>query len=117
LQDNFIDDPESLLRKSQSSTASSFATPLTDKSVTPVAFATLVMARNLRDYSVPAVGNMPIGLAINIGAGNFELKTSLITIVKANQFYGLPSEDANAHLQHFLELLLTVVNVNHKPST
>jgi hypothetical protein len=75
------------------------------------------MATTLRDYSIPAVGNMPIGPTINTGAGKFELKISLITTVPANQFYGLPSEDANAHLQHFLELLLTIVNVNHKPST
>jgi hypothetical protein len=30
-------------------------------------------------------------------------------MVKANPFYGLPSEDANAHLQHLLELCDTVV--------
>jgi hypothetical protein len=30
-------------------------------------------------------------------------------MVQANPFYGLPSENANAHLQHFLELCNTVV--------
>jgi hypothetical protein len=30
-------------------------------------------------------------------------------MVQANQLYGLPSEDANAHLQHFLELCDTIV--------
>ena len=30
-------------------------------------------------------------------------------MVHAKQFYGLPSEDANAHLQHFLELCDTIV--------
>ena len=30
-------------------------------------------------------------------------------MVQANQFCGLPSEDASAHLQHFLELCDTVV--------
>ena len=30
-------------------------------------------------------------------------------MVQANQFLGLPSEDANAHLQHFLELCDTIV--------
>jgi hypothetical protein len=29
--------------------------------------------------------------------------------VQASPFYGLPSEDANAHLQHFLELCDTIV--------
>ena len=30
-------------------------------------------------------------------------------MVQANQFYGLPCEDASAHLQHFLELCDTIV--------
>ena len=30
-------------------------------------------------------------------------------MVQANSFCGLPSEDANAHLQHFLELCDTIV--------
>jgi hypothetical protein len=30
-------------------------------------------------------------------------------MVQANKFYGLPSEDASAHLQHFLELCDTIV--------
>jgi hypothetical protein len=39
-----------------------------------------------------------------MGDKNFELRTKLITMVQASLFCGLPSEDANAHLQHFLEL-------------
>ena len=35
--------------------------------------------------------------AINMGAGNFKLLTGLIMMMQ-----GLPSEDASAHLQHFL---------------
>ena len=38
-----------------------------------------------------------------------ELRTRLITMVEANPFCGLPSEDANAHLQQFLELCDTIV--------
>jgi hypothetical protein len=30
-------------------------------------------------------------------------------MVQTNPFYGLPSEEANAHLQHFLEQCNTVV--------
>ena len=34
---------------------------------------------------------------------------ALIMMVQANPFCGLPSEDVNAHLQHFLELCDTVI--------
>jgi hypothetical protein len=50
-----------------------------------------------------------IGPAVNIRNGNFELRTILITMVKASQFHGLPSEDANVPLQHFLELCNTII--------
>ena len=63
----------------------------------------------LCDYSTPTVANMPVGPAVNTSTGNFELRTGLITMVQANQFCGLPSEDASAHLQHFLELCDTIV--------
>jgi len=52
---------------------------------------------------------MPVGPAVNIGNGNFELRTGLLMMVQANQFCGLPSEDANAHLQNFLELCETII--------
>ena len=67
------------------------------------------MAKTLRDYSTPTVANVHIGPAINVGDGNLELHAGLITMVQANQFHGLPSEDANVHLQHFLELCDTIV--------
>ena len=67
------------------------------------------MAKTLHNYSTTVVANVPVGPAINIGDGNFELRTSLITMVQANQFHGLPSKDANTHLQHFLELCGTIV--------
>jgi hypothetical protein len=64
------------------------------------------MAKSLHDYSVPVVANVS---AVNTGTKNFELQTSLIMMVQANPFYGLPSENANAHLQHFLKLCDTIV--------
>jgi hypothetical protein len=42
------------------------------------------MAKTLRDYSTPAVANVPVGPAVNIGDGNFKLCTGLITMVQAN---------------------------------
>ena len=74
----------------------------------PIPSATTEMARSLRDYSTPVVANVPVGPAINTGTKNFELCTGLIMMVQANQFYGLPSEDASAHLKHFLELCDTI---------
>ena len=44
------------------------------------------------------------GPNINVGDVNFELKSSLINMVQASPFCGKPNEDANAHLQNFLEL-------------
>jgi hypothetical protein len=42
-----------------------------------------------------------------VGDENFELKPTLINMVQANPFSGKPNEDANAHLQHFLEVCRT----------
>ncbi|XP_066354577.1 uncharacterized protein [Miscanthus floridulus] len=67
------------------------------------------MAKTLRDYSTPAVANVIVGPAINVADDNFKLRVGLITMVQANQFLGLPSEDANTHLQHFLELCDMIV--------
>ena len=97
LPNNYIENPEALLRKKRSHAASSSVTAPTVEPVTPAP------SKTLRDYSIPIVANMPVGPAVNGGDGNFELYTCLITMVQANQFHGLPSEDANAHLQYFLE--------------
>jgi hypothetical protein len=65
--------------------------------------------KSLREFSILAVANVPTGPAVNIGDKNFELRTGLITMVQASPFCGLPSEDANAQLQHFLELCDTII--------
>jgi len=109
LLENYTDNPEALLRKNRSRTASSSATPPAVEPVTPAPSATTTMAKSLRDYSTPAVANMLVGPAVNMGTRNFELRTGLITMVQANQLCGLLSEDASAHLQHFLELCDTIV--------
>jgi hypothetical protein len=44
---------------------------------------------------------------MNIGDGSFELKPSLINMVQQSPFCSKASEDANAHLQHFLEICST----------
>jgi hypothetical protein len=105
---NYIKNLEALLRKKRSHATSS-APPLTVELVTPAPSATPSMAKTLYDYSTPIIANVPVGPAVNVGDVNFELRTDLITMVQANQFHGLPSEDTNVHLQHFLELCDIIV--------
>jgi hypothetical protein len=85
LLENYTDNSEVLLRKNRFRTASSSTTPLAVELVTPIPSATIAMAKTLYDYSTPTVANMPIGPTINTGARNFELRSSMITMVQANQ--------------------------------
>jgi hypothetical protein len=41
---------------------------------------------------------------MNVEDGSFELKLALINMVQQSMFCGKVSEDANAHLQHFMEI-------------
>ena len=59
LPNNYTDNPEALLRKSRSCTASSSATLPVVEPVTPIPSATTVMAKSLHDYSTPTVANVP----------------------------------------------------------
>ena len=65
--------------------------------------------KTLREFSVPSTNNVATGPNINVGDVNFELKSSLINMVRASPFCGKTNEDANAHLQNFLELCDIVV--------
>src|SRR6185437_15285653 len=58
--------------------------------------------------SVPPAANVATEPNVDVGDVNFELKSSLINMVQASPFCGKPNEDANAHLQNFLELCKTV---------
>jgi hypothetical protein len=98
LPNNYIENPEALQG------------PLTVEPVTPAPSATPSMAKTLHDYSTLVIANVPIGPAINVGEVNFELRTSLITMVQANQCHGLPSKDANAHL-HRDTIIIKVVTL------
>ena len=52
---------------------------------------------------------MPTGLNQDqAGNDGFELKTALVNMVQASLFCGKASEDANAHLQNFLEVSNTI---------
>ena len=81
LPNNCTDNPEALLWKSWSRTASSSSTPPVVEPITPVPSATTEMAKTLHDYSTPAVANVLVGPAVNMGTRNFELRIGLITMV------------------------------------
>jgi hypothetical protein len=61
----------------------------------------------INDFSAPSSANVRTGPEANIGDGSFELKPALINMVLQSLFCGKVSEDANAHLQHFLEICST----------
>ena len=109
LPDTFLSNPDKLVGNKKAFITSSYATSPADKPSTPAPTVLFAMAKTLCDYSTPVVANVPVGPAVNVGNGNFEIRTGLISMVQASQFCGLPSEDANAHLQHFLELCDTIV--------
>jgi hypothetical protein len=63
--------------------------------------------KHINDFSALSSANIRIGLEMNIGGGGFKLKLALINMVQQSPFYGKASEDANAHLQHFLKICST----------
>ena len=81
LLNNYVDNPEALLRKNRSRTSSSSATPPAVLPVIPIPSATISMAKSLHDYSTPAIANVPVGPAVNTGNGNFELRAGFIMMV------------------------------------
>ena len=64
--------------------------------------------KTLRDFSVPSAANVATRPNADVRDVNFELKSSLINMVQASSFCGKRNEDANAHLQNFLELCKTI---------
>lgn len=64
--------------------------------------------RTLRQYSAPSSTHIPMGLNNDRGTEGFELKTGLVNMVQASPFCGKATEDANAHLQNFLEVSSTI---------
>jgi hypothetical protein len=63
--------------------------------------------RCINDFSALSYTNVRTGPETNIKDGSFELKPALINMVQQSPFYGKALEDANAHLQHFLEICST----------
>jgi hypothetical protein len=63
--------------------------------------------RCMNDFSALSSANVRTGPEMNIEDGSFKLKPALINMVQQSPFCGKTSEDANAHLQHFLEICKT----------
>jgi hypothetical protein len=64
--------------------------------------------RCINDFSPKSSANVRTGPETNIEDGSFELKLALINMVQQSPFYDKASEDANAHLQHFVEICSTL---------
>ena len=58
----------------------------------------------LRQFSAPSNSHIPTGLINDQGIVSLEIKTGLVNMIQASPFCGKASEDANAHLQNFLEV-------------
>jgi len=72
--------------------------------------------KSIHDFSAPSAANVANGPNVINGDANFEFKLALITMVQASLFCGKAHEDANAHLQHFLEICstFTIKGVNQE---
>jgi hypothetical protein len=111
-------DPESLIRKSHSRLSSrgsfgSHAREIVDKfqGSPPPHEPTLMAAwKCIDDFSAPSSANVRTGPETNIRDGSFKLKIALINMVPQSPFCSKALEDANDHLQHFLEICNTLIS-------
>jgi hypothetical protein len=94
---NYHSNPESLIRKFQIITRI-FWIPQTRTDGCPEC---------INDFSAPSTTNVRTCPEMNIRDGSFELKSALMNLVQQSPFCGKASVDANAHLQHFLEICST----------
>jgi hypothetical protein len=106
LPTNFIDDPETLLKRIKVKLKRVSALESKDnrirRSLTPEFKA--MANKSLREFSAPTTANIHTGPEVNVGDNGFELKPSFINMVQASQFCRKTHEDASVHLQHFLEI-------------
>jgi hypothetical protein len=61
----------------------------------------------IHEFSASSITKVAIGPNVISRGANFKLKPALIMMVQASPFHGKAHEDANAHLQHFLEICET----------
>ena len=72
--------------------------------------------KSIHDFSAPLAANVATRPNVINGDANFELKPVLITMVQPSLFCGKAHEDANAHLQYFLDICstFTIKGVNQE---
>ena len=63
--------------------------------------------RTIHEFSAPSAANVATCPEVINADTQFELKPALIMMVQASPFCGKAHEDANAHLQHFMEICST----------
>jgi hypothetical protein len=112
LLENFVSDPEKILRKARSKLRSPDSQPTTfslgDSTARSLTPTFEVMAnKSLHEYSAPTPYNIVTGLTVVVGNAAFELKPALINMVQNSQFCGKAHENANKHLQNFMETCST----------
>jgi hypothetical protein len=115
LSANYHSNPESLIRKSKSRFSSpgpsrSHILEIVDKfQGTPPPHEPTLMASwgCFNDFLALSRANVRTGPEMNIRDGSFKFKPALINMVQQSPFCSKASEDANAFLQHFLEIYNT----------
>ena len=81
LPENFMQTPESLLRRVRPRVVPPQRTLSASEPIISAPSASNCIAqKTLRDFSAPSTNNVPIGPDVSIGGENFEVKTGLITM-------------------------------------
>jgi len=105
---NFVENPEKLVRRVRPRVVPPLISQSTSEPASQEPSTELMAEKTLRDFSIPSAANVATRPNVDVGDVNFELKSSLINMVQASPLCGKLNEDANAHLQNFLELCKTV---------
>jgi hypothetical protein len=109
LPTKFVENPEKLMRRVRPRVIPQIILSGTKPVIQAPSAPEPMAEKTLHDFSIPFAANMATGPNVDVGDVNFELKSSLIFMVQASPFCSKPNEDANAHLQNFLELCETLV--------
>nr|AAN09863.1 putative retrotransposon-like protein [Oryza sativa Japonica Group]AAP52590.1 hypothetical protein LOC_Os10g11740 [Oryza sativa Japonica Group] len=105
LPENFKENPLDFFRSVKPRVVAPQKTHPTKKPIIPAPPTFKIMAdKTLSEFVAPSADNVATGLQINMGDVDLNLKSSLITMALASPFCGKLNEDANSHLQQFLEI-------------